>query len=49
MTIVGAEDAPDGMQWVPTARDIYGELTDWKLVRREVAHEWDCRVWRDAP
>ena len=38
--------APDGWQWVPTAQGVFGELTDWRLVRQEVAHEWDVRRWR---
>ena len=46
MTIVGDEDTPHGMVWVPTARGPYGELEDWQLVQREVAAEHDVRLWK---
>lgn len=50
MTFVGGDDDVDeGMVWVPTARGIYGDLTDWKLVSEENAADWDVRAWRSSP
>ena len=49
MTNGSAEDAPDGMRWVPTSRGTFGELEDWRLVPTDVAGEWDVRVWNPLP
>jgi hypothetical protein len=34
---------------VPTAVDPFGNVTEWIEVDREIAGQWDDRVWRDRP
>ena len=48
MTTVGDDGAP-GRVWVPTARGPFGELENWRLVPKEVAADWDVRVWNPLP
>ncbi|MFD4420248.1 hypothetical protein ACFWN7_01940 [Agromyces sp. NPDC058484] len=49
MTFIDDDDAPEGMVWVPTARGIFGDLEDWKLVPVEAAADWDVRRWKPRP
>ena len=34
---------------VPVATDPFGNVTEWVEVDREIAGQWDSRVWRDSP